>query len=162
MKLTALIMALVIAAGMACAAQFPKAEDVLAEFTQNAGKVSQEQKGGTTFYVARNATGVVTKVAYLKYARGYKGQIAIVAIVVKNGASLAFESVRLVEGKSKYKEATNGRDAAFMQQFAGKAADKDTQQLQLDAMTGATKTSRAIMRALDQERANLRALFGLK
>jgi len=49
-----------------------------------------------------------------------------------------------------------------MQQFAGKAADKDARQLQLDAMTGATKTSRAIMRTLDQERANLRALFGLK
>lgn len=42
------------------------------------------------------------------------------------------------------------------------SGDKNAQQLQLDAMTGATKTSRAIMRALDQERANLRALFGLQ
>jgi len=155
-------MALVFAAGIACAAQFPKAEDAVAEFQKSAAKVTQEQKGETTYYVARDAKGAVTKVAYLKNAKGYKGRFSIFAIVVKNGTGLAFESVRLVEGKDKYKEVTKGHEVAFMQQFAGKAADKDSKQMKLDSMTSATQTARTIMRALDQERENLLALFGLK
>jgi Na+-translocating ferredoxin:NAD+ oxidoreductase RnfG subunit len=145
----------------AAAAKFPSADETIAAFKKATGAVEEAQKSKAAYYLVKDAAGKITKLAYLKEARGYKGKIDLFVVVNKNGDSIAYESVQIVEGKNTYKEVTKGQEAPFLKQFAGKAADTQTSQIKIDAMTSATMTSREIMRAIDQERDAVLAAFGI-
>ena len=146
------------------AAQLVTADAAVAAFKQAAPGATETNLAKTTFFVVRDSSNNVAKVAYLKVAQGYKGKITLFAVAKNEGGTVVFEAIQVVEGKDKYKECTNGQEGNYMKQFAGKPADKETKEMKLaaDSISGASVTARSIKRAIDGERANLAALFGIR
>lgn len=132
-------------------AVLPQAEEFVAYPFEPSGEYPDLRE----VYVAK-AGGETAGYTFLVAPRGYKAAIEMTLGVSKDGA------VTKLVINSQTETAGLGSKVAgeeFLSQFPGRSADPDDMQDEFDAITGATVSSKAVLKGLTQATAFLRDVF---
>lgn len=146
MKKTAILVGVICVSIMVVFAVTNEEQDVLKKIMPGADSFNKKSMEGVEYFEAKKGDSIIGYCVEAAF-KGYKGSIRMIAGIDPNGV---IQDVEILENNEMPGFGTRINERSFLGQFKGKSADTVSVGKNIDAVTGATISSKAMTDAMDK------------